>query len=228
MNCIYAVLLSGGIGSRMASEIPKQFTKLRGESLLRHSVRRFQNWGFLKSLVVVSHKDWILETERELSDLLNDDDRLVEGGDTRHSSVLLGLASLPWDKEDLVFFHDIARPFFRSRELHQLVESTRIHGAASLVSSITDSLVQTSGATFVSFSSLPRETVFSVKTPQMASGMLLKELLSQKLQDRIPTDLCSWVHPKPVGLVQTDSQNIKLTVPWDVSLAELILDTYRE
>ncbi len=223
MNQIRAILLSGGTGSRMGGDIPKQFLPLIGKPLLLHSVERFKKWGATKSLTVVSHPDWILKTEDILKGILDIDDRIVEGGETRHLSTLAGINSFSFDETDLVCIHDVARPNFRLVELDRLVEETRIYGAATLVAHITESLLHSQKGTNYSEKSLDREEVYSVKTPQMASGHLLKKLLENPVSldlGKHPTDLASWIQPHKIGLVTSDHTNLKVTHPGDIKLLE--------
>ncbi|MDF3821091.1 IspD/TarI family cytidylyltransferase [Leptospira sp. 96542] len=223
MNQIYAILLAGGVGSRMGEATPKQFLEFKGKSLLEHSVERFKQWGLCKALVVVSHKDWILKTETLLSSVLDADDRIVEGGDTRHLSVLNGLGCLTLHDTDLVFIHDVARPNFSLDELYLLVEKTKIFGAASLVSKATESLVYVKLHTNYTEEPLDRNEVFIVKTPQMVAGFMVKELSKEMLPQDLnlhPTDLCTWMGERRVGIILTDHKNVKITNPGDITIAE--------
>ncbi|TGM65071.1 2-C-methyl-D-erythritol 4-phosphate cytidylyltransferase [Leptospira levettii] len=223
MNNLYAILLAGGTGSRMGSDVPKQFLKLRGESLLRHSVKRFQRFGLLKSITVVSHPDWVLETEKELEDLLEPNDCIVEGGETRHLSTLNGIQSISYDEKDIFFIHDVARPNFKQNELYQLVEQTKIFGGASLVCPVTESLVRVKLHQNYSQEPLKREEVYAVKTPQAVAGFMLKDLLVDPLLENPkhhPTDLCTWMGERRVGIVETDFHNTKVTSPGDLVLAD--------
>ncbi|MBL0956035.1 MAG: 2-C-methyl-D-erythritol 4-phosphate cytidylyltransferase [Leptospira sp.] len=223
MNNLYAILLAGGTGSRMGSDVPKQFLKLRGESLLRHSVKRFQRFGLLKSITIVSHPDWVLETEKELEDLLAPNDCIVEGGETRHLSTLNGIHSISYDEKDIFFIHDVARPNFKQNELYQLVEQTKIFGGASLVCPVTESLVRVKLHQNYSQEPLKREEVYAVKTPQAVAGFMLKELFLDLLPDNSkhhPTDLCTWMGERRVGIVETDFHNTKVTSPGDLVLAD--------
>ncbi|PKA11864.1 2-C-methyl-D-erythritol 4-phosphate cytidylyltransferase [Leptospira meyeri] len=223
MNNLYVVLLAGGTGTRMGTEVPKQFLKIRGESLLRHSVKRFRKFGLIKSITVVSHPDWILETEEELDDLLEGNDRIVPGGESRHLSTLCGIQSISFDTKDIFFIHDVARPNFKQNELYQLVEQTKIFGGASIVAKSTESLVRVRIHRNYTDEPLKREEVYSVKTPQSVAGFMIQELLAEGLDSDIknhPTDLCTWMGNRRVGIVETDFHNIKVTSPGDTELAD--------
>ncbi|EOQ96049.1 putative 2-C-methyl-D-erythritol 4-phosphate cytidylyltransferase [Leptospira wolbachii serovar Codice str. CDC] len=207
----------------MGTEVPKQFLKVRGESLLRHSVKRFRKFGLTKSITVVSHPDWILETEKDLEDILEGNDRIVPGGESRHLSTVCGLESISYDEKDIIFIHDVARPNFKQNELYQLVEQTKIFGGATIVGKSTESLVRVRLHQNYTEEPLKREEVYSVKTPQSIAGFMIKELLLVELPKDLkkhPTDLCTWMGKRRVGIVETDYHNIKVTSPGDAELAD--------
>jgi 2-C-methyl-D-erythritol 4-phosphate cytidylyltransferase len=222
---IHAVLLAGGEGKRLGGNRPKQFLTLAEESLLQRSVRRFRSWGFLKNLILVSHPDYIEDTEKEVGHLLIEGDRIVEGGVSRHDSSLRGLHGLGENNAktgDFVFFHDVARPFFLHSDLDSLVKSARINGASTLAVPCSDTLVHSSKLTVESY--LPRDGVWQVKTPQIASYSDLVEMEKSSLEIE-PTDLCTWrlTLGKPTGIVTTKEWNMKVTHPGDLDLAKVYL-----
>lgn len=237
-NSIHAILLAGGVGSRLGSESPKQFLSLGGETLLHRSVRRFRDWGFLKSIILVSHPDTIVDAEKNLSSILTDQDRIVEGGLTRHDSTLKGMDALQEmgvGEGDYVFLHDVARPFFLYSELDDLLGSARVHGSSTLAVPCFDTLVRDQGGSQTIQESMPRQGIWQVKTPQIASWQVLSSMRKMDL-DQIkdsgeknastyPTDLSTWclIHGKPTGLVATSDWNMKVTRPGDPEIAELYL-----
>ncbi|MCC5813315.1 MAG: 2-C-methyl-D-erythritol 4-phosphate cytidylyltransferase [Leptospira sp.] len=249
-NSIYVILLAGGVGARLGAGRPKQFLKLQNETLLRRSTRKFREWGFVKAIVIVSHPESIMEVETNLSDVLQIDDRIVEGGETRHDSTLNGLQALTEmgaTSGDFVMIHDVARPFFLHSELDSLLASARVHEASTLAVPCSDTLVREKTGTSIIENSLSREGVWQVKTPQVASWNLLQSLRSLDYNSeitqpqseenaisallakydptRIPTDLCTWLlaHGKATGLVKTSDWNMKVTRPGDMEMAEAYL-----
>jgi 2-C-methyl-D-erythritol 4-phosphate cytidylyltransferase len=232
MGNIHAILLAGGEGKRFGSTSPKQFLKLGGESLLQRSARRFREWGFLKQIVVVSKSDWIPEVELELSSILWEGDRIVEGGLTRHQSFLNGFHLLQKNIDDLVFIHDVARPFFLYSELDDLVHTTRSRGTATLAESCPDTIAR--GNLEIN-EILNRENIWLIKTPQMATVSMIQNFLDQtslKELDSIgqePTDLTSWAKDFGMesGIVETGFWNRKITNPGDLKLAESLLSSMK-
>jgi len=227
MRNLFAILLAGGKGKRFGAPEPKQFLSLGDKPLVQYSLEVFREFALCKSLVIVSEAETLTRLEELLSPFLEPNDRIVEGGKTRHDSCLAGLAAIPWDAEDIVFFHDVARPFFSVGELHDLVAATLQKGAASLVASSQESVVM--GKDRELTQSLPREEVYLVKTPQAVRGSVLQELKisgywERTVEGRSPTDLCSWVAPRPVALVTTERQNLKITTPQDAKIARALLE----
>lgn len=227
MNYIYALVLSGGVGSRLGSNVPKQFLKVKDSSLLSHSVRRFKEWGLCRSIVVVSHPDFVEKTEEDLGSILDVNDKIVLGGETRHQSFLNGLKAISPDKSDIIFVHDAARPFFTQSELFQLVDTTLKWGSASLGVRPTETLVlaQEDKAKEV----IERENVYSIKTPQCFHSSVLELLLeSSSKREKEPTDLCSWTIPAGMKtrIVESNPYNLKVTKQEDLEIAEVYSDLF--
>ncbi|GBF49487.1 2-C-methyl-D-erythritol 4-phosphate cytidylyltransferase [Leptospira ryugenii] len=227
MRNLYAIILAGGEGKRFGSPVPKQFLSLAGEPLFLHSLKTFSSWPFLKSLSLVCHRDWISELEKYASPYLNSNDRIVEGGNTRHASTLLGLQSIPWDEEDLIFIHDAARPFFSHQDLDLLVQSAVKWGASTIVSACHETVVQRGDREGFIEKTLDRNQLLFVKTPQIISGKTLKKAQTMDVPLPVePTDLCSWMeaYGEKTGIVITTETNLKITEPTDLLVAEALLN----
>ncbi len=107
---VHAILLAGGAGDRFGAETPKQFVRLAGEPILLRTIRTIAAAG-IDDLVIVSHPDWIAETERELAAAgLPIRAIVVAGGLTRNESTRNGLQALDADPDDVVLVHDAVRP----------------------------------------------------------------------------------------------------------------------
>ncbi|EMY79438.1 putative 2-C-methyl-D-erythritol 4-phosphate cytidylyltransferase [Leptospira weilii serovar Ranarum str. ICFT] len=222
---IYVLILAGGTGSRMGSQIPKQFLELNGEPVLLHSLKRFQNWGKQKRIVLVSHS--IERTETICAPFLRDEDRIVEGGDTRHASMFCGLSVLDLQNDDIVLVHDAARPFVLAEELDRLCESVRSDGIATLASRTSETVLEEWNGKTASF--LDRERIRFIKTPQGIRGDVLKELLTFPT-DSIPTDLCSWALSAGIksSIVESHPFNLKITRKEDLELAEFYFSLFQK
>lgn len=227
MNNIFGVILSGGSGSRMKLDKPKQFSNLRDLTLLEHSVKSFNEWGFFKSIVVVSNIDYIIETENLISKYLMANDRIVPGGQTRHESCLRGLEALKYDDKDIVIFHDSARPFFLKSELHAVANAAVMYGTASVADNVSETVVSCAGGRVENI--LNRDEINLIKTPQSLHTSLLNILLKEKMEED-PTDLCSWALQFGVKtyLIRSNPFNMKITREGDLDLAERYYDLFKQ
>jgi 2-C-methyl-D-erythritol 4-phosphate cytidylyltransferase len=202
----------------MNSEIPKQFLKINGEAVIRHTVRNFKNWGLFKKIVVVAPLDYIEQTESELSDLLEYNDRIIEGGQTRHESTLKGLSANSYEN-DIIVVHDGARPFITPKEIDEITNSVLEFGASSLSEKVSETLVSSLNDKVNTI--INRDNAFTIKTPQAFHSSLLKSLLEVKQVSEI-TDLCTWLIQigVKVSLKESNPYNIKITTKEDLSKAE--------
>jgi 2-C-methyl-D-erythritol 4-phosphate cytidylyltransferase len=219
LNSIYGIILSGGIGKRMKYDTPKQFLTLDGDSILRHSIKNFKKWGLFKAIVIVAPEAYIEKTESELSDILDDNDRIVIGGSTRHESTLNGISAFNYEN-DLIVFHDAARPFVTPKDLDEVTNSALEYGSSTLAEKISETLVNSSLNCVESI--INRENAYSIKTPQAIHSSLLKNLLDAKYSIE-PTDLCSWTSLIGVktAIKISNPYNIKITTNDDLQKAEL-------
>lgn len=227
MNNIFGIILSGGSGSRMRLSKPKQFSKLRDMSLLEHSVKSFNDWGFFKSIVVVSNLDFIEETENSISRYLLANDRIVPGGTTRHESCIKGLEAIQYDDKDIIVFHDSARPFFLKSELHAVTNAAVMYGAASIADNVTETVVSCAEGKVEAI--LNRDEINLIKTPQALHTSLLSILQKEKLEED-PTDLCSWALQFGVKtfLIKSNPFNMKITREGDLEMAEKYYDLFKQ
>ena len=202
----------------MNSEIPKQFLKINGESIIRHTVRNFKNWGLFKNIVIVAPEDYIDQTELELSDLLENNDRIIEGGQTRHESTLKGLSANSYEN-DIIVVHDGARPFVTSKEIDEITNSVLEFGASSLSEKVSETLVSSLNNKVNTI--INRDNAFTIKTPQAFHSSLLKSLLEVNQVSEI-TDLCTWLIKIgiKVSLIESNPYNIKITTKEDLTKAE--------
>ncbi|MCB1159041.1 MAG: 2-C-methyl-D-erythritol 4-phosphate cytidylyltransferase [Leptospiraceae bacterium] len=227
MNQFYAILLSGGTGSRLDSETPKQFLKIKGKSLLQRSVLLFKVWGLAKRLTIVSHPDFIEETELDLKELLDEGDQIVTGGKSRHESSLNAFKNIPYDESDILIIHDVARPFVKPYELDMICNAAIQHGLSSLAFPLHETLVlkniEDKAETLIK-----REDAMLIKTPQAIHAQRLKHLLYLDPKEE-PTDLSSWgiQGGLTTKLVESNPYNIKITRKEDLLLAEFYYEPFK-
>ncbi|CAN0244449.1 unnamed protein product, partial [Phaeothamnion confervicola] len=126
---VAAVLLAGGIGSRMKADRPKQFLELRGKPILTYSIELLLSIDSVRQLVLVIDEQY----REKFAGLAAREPRLVfaDPGKERQDSVWNGLAQVAADAE-LVCVHDAARPLVTSKDINQVLADAMKHGAAVL------------------------------------------------------------------------------------------------
>jgi 2-C-methyl-D-erythritol 4-phosphate cytidylyltransferase len=231
---IVAVVPAAGIGSRMNSELPKQYLKINAKTILEHTVETLLNFDMIQSVFVVVHpKDEIFST---LDIAQHDRLTKVIGGNERVDSVLAGLkAAALYDKDAWVLVHDAARPMIRHREITRLIELGKQTGAAILATPSVDTLKQADSVfdkqqqIHTISKTVDRRVIWQAQTPQFAKlNQLIDAIASCAYPEKI-TDEASALEMAGVNvsLVEGDSSNIKITKPSDLALAEFYLQQAR-
>ena len=232
------ILLSGGSGSRMKISRPKQFLEMCGKPVILYSAETFANWNSHGNFICVANPEYLKDTEAVLEPIrsrLAGEKRffnVVPGGSSRQESVRKGMQALSGhtEKNDLLFFHDAARPLLLEEELERLFSSFQENHSieiASLVSPVSETLIRGNRLPGKMMESLDRNEIFSVKTPQV-----LRVSSADRLTDDSSeyTDLLTWGEASGIlgHLVESDSSNIKLTNPSDLEVLESILEKRRK
>lgn len=215
------IIVAGGSGLRMGSDIPKQFLPLRGLPVLMHTVRTFNAFDPDMQIVIVlaksQHGRW-RELCRQHSFTIPH--ILAEGGETRFHSVRNGLSCL--GREGLIGVHDGVRPFVSSDVIRRCYEAAAEHGAAIPVVPVNETVRRLSpDGTSVT---VDRSAYRLVQTPQVFDARLLHEAYSVACSSAF-TDDASVVEASGHGifLVEGNRENIKLTTPFDLLVAEALL-----
>lgn len=218
----FAVIVAGGIGSRMNNSLPKQFLMLHGKPLLYYSLRSFINaYEDLKVILVLPEEH--VAAGQEIIDAFFDYSRIsiTIGGRTRFHSVQNGLKLV--DDESIVFVHDAVRCLVNLDLIQRCYEKAIEVGSAIPVTEAKDSLriIGDDGNEV-----LDRNLVRIVQTPQtFHSKILLPAFFNIDYKDKY-TDEATVVEAfgMKVNLIEGDDANIKITKPFDLLLAEKLLD----
>ncbi len=218
----YAVIAAGGTGTRMGADKPKQFLTLLGKTILEHSLRAFFG-AFPDIHFVVALPAEFLPMEPGIRAMLPQAAfSFVAGGETRYHSVKNGLSVVPGSEESIVFVHDAARCLVSPALIQLCSDTAELKGSAIPVADIHDSLrvVQQPGTSSI----LDRNTVKAVQTPQTFRSSIIQQAFAQPYQPSF-TDEASVAEAAgfPVHLVMGETTNIKVTTPFDLLLAELVL-----
>ena len=215
----YVIIVAGGKGLRMGGDIPKQFLPVAGLPVLMRTMLRFREALPELQIILVLPKAQ-QEYWRGLcaAHQFNIDYLLADGGKTRFHSVQSGLALVPDDAEGVVGVHDGVRPFVSVEVIRRCYEEARTAKAVIPVIPVVETLRHVTEGT------KPRDEYRLVQTPQCFDIQLLKAANSQPYRDSF-TDDASVVeaYGHAVTLVDGNRQNIKITTPADLLLAESLL-----
>ena len=216
-----AVIVAAGSATRMQG-IDKMLVPLAGVPVVLRSVRALAASDCIDSLVIVTRTE-CMETLRTLCAEVSKPVTVVAGGASRPESVLAGLAALP-EGTELAAIHDGARPLVTQAVIAEAVEAAGRYGAAAPAVPVHDTIKQAENG--LVRATPERKTLFAVQTPQVFDVKLLKTVLRAAMERGIAlTDDCSAVEAagKPVVLTQGCEENLKITTPVDLTLAEAIL-----
>ena len=231
MNNFAAVVLSAGVGSRMNSDIPKQYMDLNGKPVIYYSLKAFQDSGF-SSVVLVCGKDDVEYCRKEIVEKYNLTivKAVVAGGKERYHSVYEGLKAI--SSADYVFIHDGARPMVNDEIINRLKEVVTKEKTAIAGMPVKDTINIVDSSEYIA-KTPERKYVWQVQTPQCfdfstiyeAYRILIEDELSNKTVPVITDDamVLSYSNNMPIKMVQADYRNIKITTPEDLKIAELFL-----
>lgn len=213
-----AVLVAAGSSTRMGFD--KLSFDLGGETVLERSVRAFDECPEVDELVIVTGASG--ENAQRAAARCKKPVRLVKGGSTRAESARSGVAAA---HGRLVAVHDAARPFVSQSVIAGTIAAAARCGAAAPAVPVKDTIKNVAEDGAVT-GTPDRSTLRAVQTPQVFETDLLKAALQSALENEVPvTDDCSAVERlgKVVYLIDGDEENLKITTPVDLVIAEAIL-----
>lgn len=215
----YAIIVAGGTGTRMGTNVPKQFLLLKGKPVLMHILQKFSE--VCDELILV-----LPENQKTYwADLCSVHQfgvkhTVVSGGDERFFSVLNGLNAIH-NTDGLVAIHDGVRPCVTKHLIERSFELAAQHGSAITAVKSKDSLRKVSGNTT---EAVDRSQYYLVQTPQTFSVNQLKHAYQLGYQSVFTDDASVFeAAGNNVHLLEGDYKNIKITTPEDLPLAELYL-----
>ncbi len=224
-----AIVLAGGRGKRMNSAVPKQFLMIKDKPVLYYSLKAFED-SFIDSVILVASEDDMEYCQKEIVDKygFNKVVKIVAGGKERYHSVLNGIKAA--SDCDYIFIHDGARPFVSPDMLTRLFETVKESKACVAGMPVKDTIKIANEEGYID-TTPKRELVWMIQTPQVFDYALIKKayLILEKdeyslLQKGISiTDdamVVEMLLGEKVKLVEGSYQNIKITTPEDLAIAE--------
>ena len=218
----YIIIVAGGKGLRMGSDIPKQFLPICGKPVLMRTLERFRQYSPTLQIILVlpkAQQDYWQKLCKEYA--FDIDYQLADGGETRFHSVQNGLAKIPDNAQGVVGVHDGVRPFPSIDVIRNCYETAREKKAVIPVIPVVETVRHLKGDTSVT---VPRNDYRLVQTPQTFDIQLLKEANRQPYNDGF-TDDASVVEAFgfDITLVEGNRENIKITTPYDLKIAEVLI-----
>lgn len=217
-----AVIVAAGSASRMGG-IDKVMAPLGGTPMVARTAAAFQNCDAIAEIVIVTRPDLI----RPISALCAGMDKVravVAGGSSRQESVWLGLNALS-EGIQLAAIHDGARPLVSNLVIDRTVRAANSYGAAAPAVPVKDTIKVVKGGLVEK--TPDRATLQAVQTPQVFDFDLLRGALKKAEEEKAAvTDDCSAVERlgMKVKIVEGDEQNLKVTTPMDLKIAEMLLE----
>ena len=222
LKSTYAIIVAGGLGSRMQSALPKQFIEICGEPVLMHTIKAFYNSRSSPKIILALHASfhelWAGLCEKHNFNIPH---ILIAGGQTRFHSVKNALDTID-DADALIAIHDAVRPLISTHAIDEAYQCAATSGTAVAAVKSRDSIRQVTGA---GTTCLNRDEIYLVQTPQTFQAALLKKAYEQPFSDSF-TDDASVVEKSGVAitLVEGSHSNIKITFPEDIIIAEALIN----
>lgn len=220
-----AIIVGAGKGTRMNSKINKILLTLAEKPLVYHSIKIFEDSPKVDNIILVINKD----DEQDIKQLLLTSNfkkitKVVEGGQERQDSVSNGIKAITQNKDDIVLIHNAANPFVDQETINNLIEQTKLHGAAVAALKAKDTIKEVDENQFVK-KTLEREKLWQMQTPQVMKLSLAIEAFNKAKQDNFySTDDVALLERlgHKVKIIETNKENIKITTPQDLIQAERI------
>lgn len=231
---IYGAILAGGIGSRMGyANMPKQFLSIRSKPIIIHTIEKFILNTDINEIFIGVPKEWVSHMKDLIEKYIPQDDQItvVIGGSVRNETIMNIIDEIEQKhgvfEDDLIITHDAVRPFVSQRIIKENILAADHYGACDTVVPVTDTIVFSEDNEFLS--EIPdRSKIYKGQTPQSFKINLLKDSYNKTAaQDKeILTDACKIcvLNGIKVKNVLGEESNFKITTPYDLKLANTIIE----
>lgn len=220
---VVALVPAAGGGARLGGPVPKPYREVGGRPILARTLEALASAPSVEGLVVAvgeGEADRVRSLAPDFAPWL----RVVRGGEERFDSVRLALEAVP-EGTEIVVVHDGARPFVTVREIEETVAAAREIGAALAVTAPVETVKRVDGPMVTA--TLDRSRIRLAQTPQAFRASLLREAYRKAVEEGVKTTDEAAVVERigaPVGWIEADRWNVKITVEDDLRLAEWIVE----
>ncbi len=214
-----AIITAAGYGKRMGR--PKQFIQIGGKSVLEWTLSVFENAKIVDEMILVVNKEDVEQAKKFKFLKLK---QVVAGGKERQDSVFEGLKVLPEDAE-IVAIHDGVRPFVSAEIIEKAVAEAKECGAVVVGIPVNDTIKSVNHQKLTVINTLNREELWAAQTPQVFKKEIILQAYKKGKEKHRVTDDARLVEKLgiPVKMIMGSYQNIKITSPEDLKIAEGIL-----
>ena len=222
-----ALILAGGVGSRMGNDIPKQFMEVNGCPVIVYTLLAMENHPEIDIIQVVCIEGW----EKKLQAYVNQFNisklkGIVTGGKTRFDSTKIGMESLGnVADEDVIIVHDAARPLVTAKSLTDTIAVCKKYGNSMTILDCADTMYERTTKEYTT-KEAPRDRLVRGQTPEAVSGKRMREMYKAADEKNIQLDSISALQIElgwQVYFAKGSERNIKLTRKEDVELFKALL-----
>lgn len=225
-----AVIFAGGAGQRMGATTPKQFLKLKDKEILVHTLEKFQNNEEIDAIVISMLSSWIDFTKKLVSEYnLDKVVNIVPGGETGQLSIYNGIKYVHdhYDEDTIVLVHDGVRPFITDELISENINVAKITGSCISCVKSTETFLIIDNENSVK-DIPPRNQSLIAKAPQTFKLANIYNAHQKAIYDNkinfVDSSTLMNYYGNPLSVIETDYDNIKITTPKDIALAESIFN----
>lgn len=229
---IYAEILAGGKGTRMGNvNMPKQYLPLKGKPIIVHTIEKFILNDRFEKIIIATPKDSINHTQDIIKKYIFDSRVIViEGGTDRNETIMNGIRYVEKEfglnEDDIIVTHDAVRPFITHRIIEENIDMALEFGSVDTVIPAVDTIVESTNHDFIT--DIPvRGNIYQGQTPQSFNMKTIQKHYNNLTDDekQILTDACKicLLAGEKVKLVNGGISNIKITTPYDLKVANAIV-----
>ena len=229
----YALILAGGSGTRMGNTgVPKQFLTLKDKPVIIYTIENMLSCKEIDKIIIVCNPSYVAYMHNMLIDFgLGNKVELTEGGKNRLESALNGVRYIEKrygiTENDIFLAHDSVRIFTSNRIISDNIEQAKRIGAATTVYVLEETIIE-AGSDGLLYKAYPRENRFTGQSPQTFNIQKFKNCVDKLSEDQkeVFTDLAEvfYANNEKVYPVMGEKNNIKLTTPFDMTLAKMRLE----
>lgn len=222
-----AIVLAAGQGKRMGTKVQKQYLEIDGKPVLYYSLKAFEDSILIDEIILVVGENQKEYCEKEIVSKyeITKVKKIVQGGAERYNSVWNGLQEA---EDGYVFIHDGARPFINEEILQRVYDEVLVHKACVVGMPVKDTIKIVDSEGFAD-KTPDRNLLWQIQTPQVFETSLIKEAYKKLMQNdtiKVTDDamVVEQVLGNKVKLVRGSYENIKITTPEDLEVAQIFVE----